>query len=286
MKSYIEESKTEQIHVADDSADFNALKSFLDRQNKILAVLKEMESKVDGLLKLKANSQSSSNSDSLANTFDRVEKILSKIIKPTVGSKKIQVDHLVHDITVQIDPNQALPLSLFVLIRQFFAKYKCFMQFHTSRTVKKPVQIESNHLAPAESRLNYDYGFTIIWTELKQSEPIVQLAKANGDNIIGESNILRYFNELLTGKEESCALVENAIDELTNCLSNEKNAKSFLANLNQTLKNSKWICTMAKPNEPSICDYYYWSRLNCKKSIGKDFEFLNKWLSCIQTLVH
>ena len=110
--------------------------------------------------------------------------------------------------------------------------------------------------------------------------------------VYGESNILRFLSRLLLDQSyektliaNQVALVDDLIDSCTNEFKNSKEAKSnnsFLKNLNEKLKNSKFLVLA---NSVTIADIYIWSILKQKSNDSyKNFKQLTLWLENIESI--
>ena len=160
-----------------------------------------------------------------------------------------------------------------------------------------------------ESRLCYDYGFTIIWRKCNDlffchkpkfiffsvadgvQSPSMNLDSSKSSTVYGESNILRFLSRLLQDQSyekslSSVHLVDDLIDSCSNQLKNSKDAKlnsSFLKSLNEILKKSKFLVL---DNSVTVADIYVWSVLKqrSKDDISKNFKSVGQWLYNIESI--
>ena len=122
--------------------------------------------------------------------------------------------------------------------------------------------------------------------------PVMYSDSSKSSPVYGESNILRFLSRLLLDQSyektliaNQVALVDDLIDSCTNEFKNSKEAKSnnsFLKNLNEKLKNSKFLVLA---NSVTIADIYIWSILKQKSNDSyKNFKQLTLWLENIESI--
>jgi hypothetical protein len=118
------------------------------------------------------------------------------------------------------------------------------------------------------------------------------LDSSKSSPVYGESNILRFLSRLLLDqsyekslKANQLALADDLIDSCTNEFKNSKEAElnnSFLKNLNEKLKNSKFFVLA---NSVTIADIYIWSILKQKSNCSlNNFKNLSQWLNSIESI--
>lgn len=255
-----------------DTSNLDPVSALELRQDRILSKLAELRQTLDKLTSQYQVTQPSSSTNTQAAAVPSVKTSSSAKIKSPLGSG-------IHDIVINANPSSP-PLSLFVLFEMLKQKYKVLATSYIHSTVKadkKLCDIIKNGCQV--TRGDHDIALSVVWKNVERRPELI-VSPGKQSVIIGEVNIARYINRLLSPTFDTADIVMATysdewldVADISMINGNSKQRTSAVKNLNNRFKKNDWIVG----DQFTWVDAVMWSAVS-QSQLASVPEHVQKWL--------